>query len=83
LNRDYPPHCYYCDVAFVNADNYETHVVTKHAHMPAYPGIGDLDLYKLEKQDMYWEKPYPESCALEDLRNYVPLSERKKRHSKK
>jgi hypothetical protein len=53
----FPPRCYYCDNKnFGSVDGYERQVVTRHPNLPGYPGPADLKYYRLEKQDMYWER---------------------------
>jgi hypothetical protein len=32
------------------------HAVTKHRNLSGYPGPADIKHYRLEKQDMYWER---------------------------
>jgi hypothetical protein len=52
-----PPKCYYCNEGdFGSVDGYERHVVTRHPGLPGYPGLADIEMYKLKKQDMSWEK---------------------------
>jgi hypothetical protein len=53
----FPPKCYYCNESdFSSVDGYERHVVTRHPDLPGYPGPADIDLYKLKKQGMLWER---------------------------
>ena len=53
----FPPKCYYCSKSdFGSVDGYERHVVTRHPDTPGYPGPADIDLYKLKKQGMSWER---------------------------
>jgi len=79
----FPPRCYYCDFGpFVNTDNYERHIVTKHVHLPAYPSPGDLRFYKLTPQNMYWERTLTDQEIMERIRNYTPVSERVKHYSR-
>ena len=53
----FPSRCYYCDSKnFGSVDGYERHVVTRHPNLPGYPGPADIKYYRLEKQDMYWER---------------------------
>ena len=32
------------------------HAVTMHRNLSGYPGPADIKHYRLEKQDMYWER---------------------------
>ena len=53
----FPSKCYYCNESnFGSVDGYERHVVTRHPDLPGYPGPADIELYKLKKQDMSWER---------------------------
>ncbi|MGI0042379.1 MAG: hypothetical protein ACRD47_01600 [Nitrososphaeraceae archaeon] len=53
----FPPQCYYCNSKdFGSVDGYERHVVTRHPNLPGYPGPADIKFYRLENQDMYWER---------------------------
>jgi hypothetical protein len=53
----FPPWCYYYDSKnFGSVDGYERHVVTRHPILPDYPGPVDIKYYRLEDQDMYWER---------------------------
>jgi DNA replicative helicase MCM subunit Mcm2 (Cdc46/Mcm family) len=56
-DRTYPPKCYYCDEYFdgMGKQAYENHVINKHPKKPCYPGLADIDLYRLTAQDMKWE----------------------------
>jgi hypothetical protein len=53
----FPLKCYYCNESdFGSVDGYERHVVMRHPDLPGYPGPADIELYKLKKQGMSWEK---------------------------
>jgi len=53
----FPPKCYCCNEAdFDSVDGYERHVVPRHPDLPGYPGPADIELYKLKKQGMSWER---------------------------
>jgi hypothetical protein len=53
----FPPRChYYNEGDFGSVDRYERHVVARHPDLPGYPGPADIELYKLKKQGMYWER---------------------------
>jgi hypothetical protein len=53
----YPPNCYYCDEEFngIGKQGYEDHVGSKHPRKPCYPGLADLELYKIKPKGMWWE----------------------------
>jgi hypothetical protein len=53
----FPLKCYYCNEGdFGSLDGYDGHVVTRHPDLPGYPGPVDIELYKLKKQGMPWER---------------------------
>ena len=78
----FPPHCYYCPFKPISVDNYERHVVTKHALLPGYPSTGSLELLKIEPQGMSWERVLSDEETIERLRMYTPVSERIKHYRK-
>lgn len=83
MSDRFPPHCYYCDANyFHNADEYERHIVTRHALQPGYPNAGDMISLKLKSQNMSWEKPLPEYKVHEFIQNYMPKDRKKKSQSK-
>ena len=84
MNGNFPPRCYHCSFGpFVSVDNYEKHVVTKHVNLPGYPGPGDIISLKLQPQGMHWEKELPEHIAIESIRNYKSIYDRKHRLKQK
>ena len=53
----FPPCCYYCDSKdFGSVDEYGCHIVTRHPNLPGYHEPADIKYYRLENQDMYWER---------------------------
>ena len=57
-DSDIPADCYYCDQQFSGKDKpiYEKHIIQKHPGKPGYPGISDIQYYKLIAKGMNWEK---------------------------
>ena len=55
---EYPTHCYYCDERFdgLGKQEYDKHIIIQHAGKPGYPGLADIQLYKLTPKGMPWEK---------------------------
>ena len=57
--RSSPPRNY-CDSnsekSFGSVDGYERHVVTRHPNLPGNPGPADIKFYRLENQEMSWER---------------------------
>jgi predicted transcriptional regulator len=48
--------CYYCDNFKTNSKyDYETHVIMRHGHSPAYPNKAELEKLGLEAQGKSWE----------------------------
>jgi hypothetical protein len=47
--------CYYCDYKAYNKECYETHVVLKHCHSPAYPNKAEIEKRGLKAQGKSWE----------------------------
>ena len=83
MNRDFPPLCYYCSIAFRDVYNYEKHIVTKHVGLPGYPNPGDLIKLHLKPQGMHWEKELDESRALDILRNHKYIYDKKQKLKRK
>jgi len=42
--------------SFGSVDGYERHVVTRHPNLPCNAGPADIKFYRLENQDMPWER---------------------------
>ena len=42
--------------SFGSVDGYEHHVVTRHPNLPCNAGPADIKFYRLENQDMPWER---------------------------
>gem|GEM_PF-6765865 len=43
-------------VILVQSMDMNAMVVTRHPDLPGYPGPADIELYKLKKQGMSWER---------------------------
>jgi hypothetical protein len=56
-DREHPPKCYYCDVYFneLGKQAYEKHVINKHPKKQCYPGLAEIEKYRLDPQGMSWE----------------------------
>lgn len=53
----FPLRCYYCNENdFGSVDGYEHHVITRHPDLPGIQVWTDIELYKLTKQGMSWER---------------------------
>ena len=63
-----PPKCYYCDEGdFGSVDGYERHVDVDIQIFPVILAPADIELYKLKKQEMSWERAIKSDIALKWL----------------
>lgn len=56
ITNELPKLCYYCNSdKFTNKDQYQKHILVKHAGKLSYPGLAEIKISKLIPQAMPWE----------------------------